>query len=92
MVGDGCCLSSLIPRFCFVFSACVNATAIVAVARTQVWGETWMYSPENYGKTVRTLAAMAEYINHIEDSFDLDNVMALELLNEPWAHLVREPR
>lgn len=61
-------------------------------ARTQVWGETWMYSPENYGKTVRTLAAMAEYINHIEDKFDLDNVMALELLNEPWAHLVREPR
>lgn len=47
-----------------------------------------MYSPENYGNTVRTLAAMAEYINHIEDSFGLDNVMALELLNEPWAHLV----
>ncbi len=47
-----------------------------------------MYSPENYGNTVRILAAMAEYINHIEDSFDLDNVMALELLNEPWAHLV----
>ncbi|CAN0074129.1 unnamed protein product, partial [Laminaria digitata] len=53
----------------------------------EVWGETWMYSPENYGNTVRTLAAMAEYINHIEDSFGLDNVMALELLNEPWAHL-----
>lgn len=48
-----------------------------------------MYSPENFGDTVRILAAMAEYINHIEDSFDLDNVMALELLNEPWAHLVR---
>ncbi|CAM9723368.1 unnamed protein product, partial [Ectocarpus fasciculatus] len=52
-----------------------------------VWGETWMYSPENYGDTVRILAAMAEYINHIEDSFGLDNIMALELLNEPWAHL-----
>lgn len=56
--------------------------------RSQVWGETWMYSPENFGATVRTLAAMAEYINHIEASFELDNVMALELLNEPWAHLV----
>lgn len=52
-----------------------------------VWGETWMYSPVNYGNTVRILAAMAEYINHIEDKFSLDNVMALELLNEPWAHL-----
>lgn len=51
-----------------------------------------MYSPENYGNTVRILAAMAEYINHIEDSFDLDNVMALELLNEPWAHLVSQVR
>lgn len=52
-----------------------------------------MYSPENFSKTVRTLAAMAEYINHIEDSFNLDNIMALELLNEPWAHLVsRSPR
>lgn len=47
-----------------------------------------MYSPENFGNTVRTLAAMAEYVNHIEDSFGLDNIMALELLNEPWAHLV----
>lgn len=47
-----------------------------------------MYSPANYGNTVRILAAMAEYINHIEDKFSLDNVMALELLNEPWAHLV----
>lgn len=48
-----------------------------------------MYTPENYGNTVRILAAMAEYVNHIEDSLHLDNVMALELLNEPWAHLVR---
>lgn len=47
-----------------------------------------MYSPENYSNTIRTLAAMAEYINHITDLFELDNVMALELLNEPWAHLV----
>lgn len=54
----------------------------------QVWGENWMYSPENYGNTVRILAATAEYINHIDDKFSLDNVMALELLNEPWAHLV----
>ncbi|CAM9592783.1 unnamed protein product, partial [Scytosiphon promiscuus] len=52
-----------------------------------VWGEGWMYSPENLGNTVRILAAMAEYINHIEDSYSLDNIMALELLNEPWAHL-----
>ncbi|CAM9161413.1 unnamed protein product, partial [Ascophyllum nodosum] len=52
-----------------------------------VWGESWMYSPVNYGNTVRTLATMAEYINHIEDAFELDNIMALELLNEPWAFL-----
>ena len=53
-----------------------------------MWGESWMYSPVNYGNTVRTLATMAEYINHIEDAFELDNIMALELLNEPWAFLV----
>lgn len=58
------------------------------IFRFQVWGESWMYSPEHFGDTVRTLAAMAEYINHIEDSFNLDNVMAFELLNEPWAYLV----
>lgn len=48
-----------------------------------------MYSPMNYGDTVRILAAMAEYINHIDDKYSLDNVMAFELLNEPWAKLVR---
>lgn len=47
-----------------------------------------MYSPDNYGNTVRTLAGLAEYINHMDDAFGLDNVMAIELLNEPWAHLV----
>lgn len=51
-----------------------------------------MYDPTNYGSTVRVLASMAEYINHIDDKFSLDNVMALELLNEPWAHLVRQLR
>ncbi|CAM9169230.1 unnamed protein product [Discosporangium mesarthrocarpum] len=52
-----------------------------------VWGETWMYNPENVGDTVRILAVIAQYINHIEDALGLDNIMALELLNEPWAHL-----
>lgn len=37
---------------------------------------------------MRILATMAEYINHIDDKFGLDNIMALELLNEPWAYLV----
>ncbi|CAM9160424.1 unnamed protein product [Phaeothamnion confervicola] len=51
------------------------------------WGESWLYSPENMANTFKILAAIAEYINRMEDMFGLDNVMALELLNEPWAFL-----
>lgn len=74
---------------CRVIRLLLLCCARVLGLSNQVWGEDWMYSPENLGNTVRILAAMAEYINHIEDSYSLDNVMALELLNEPWAHLVR---
>jgi hypothetical protein len=41
----------------------------------QLWGEQWVYSPAHIGNTVKTLAAMAEYINHIADRFELDNIM-----------------
>eukprot|EP00158_Paraphelidium_tribonemae_P000480 Partr_v1_DN22528_c0_g1_i2_m28228 putative Glucan 1,3-beta-glucosidase len=52
-----------------------------------VWGEAWLYSPNHMGNTVKTLAAISQYINHIDDNHNLDNIMALELLNEPWAFL-----
>lgn len=56
--------------------------------RRKVWGESWLYDPANLEGTVRILATMAGYISHIDDKFGLDNIMALELLNEPWAYLV----
>jgi hypothetical protein len=36
---------------------------------------------------VATLGAMATYINYIEVKWGLNNVMAIELLNEPWSQL-----
>ncbi|CAM9879634.1 unnamed protein product [Chrysoparadoxa australica] len=63
-----------------------GVTASPELNRSQ-WGESWLYSPDNVGNTVKILAAVAEYCNHIDDSFGMDNVMALEILNEPWAYL-----
>lgn len=37
--------------------------------------------------TLITIEAMTTYINYIEDGHGLDNVMAFEILNEPWQML-----
>lgn len=47
-----------------------------------------MYNAENVEASVKVLATMAEYINHLEMVLHLDNVIMLELLNEPWVSLV----
>ena len=48
------------------------------------WGQPWIYNPTNVNGTVATCAAIAKYINYVEANFGIDNIIALEILNEPW--------
>ena len=52
-----------------------------------VWGEHWLYDSVHMAATLITIEAMTTYINYIEEAHGLDNVMLLELLNEPWQML-----
>jgi len=47
------------------------------------WGWHWLYDPTMQADTTKVLVAMAQYINFLQSN-GLDNVIALELLNEPW--------
>jgi len=47
------------------------------------WGWHWFYDAQNQANTVKVLVSMAKYITLLTKS-GLDNVVALELLNEPW--------
>jgi hypothetical protein len=53
----------------------------------QVWGETWLYSETYISQSVTTLKAMATYLKHLRDSEGIDNVILLQLVNEPWVFL-----
>lgn len=48
------------------------------------WGESWIYNEDNVRYTVQTCQAIAKYINFIESAYHLDNIILLEVLNEPW--------
>jgi len=47
------------------------------------WGWHWFYDPSKQEDTIKVLVSMAKYISFLESN-GLDNVIALELLNEPW--------
>jgi glucan 1,3-beta-glucosidase len=47
------------------------------------WGWKWFYDPTMQASTVKVLVSMAKYIDALAAK-GLDNVIALELLNEPW--------
>jgi len=47
------------------------------------WGFQWFYDPTNQDSTVKILVAMTKYIMNLQAD-GLDNIFALELLNEPW--------
>eukprot|EP01123_Difflugia_compressa_P007679 TRINITY_DN20_c0_g1_i6.p1 TRINITY_DN20_c0_g1~~TRINITY_DN20_c0_g1_i6.p1 ORF type:complete len:645 (+),score=143.98 TRINITY_DN20_c0_g1_i6:1355-3289(+) len=47
------------------------------------WGFQWFYDPEAQQNTTLVLVAMAKYIEFLSAN-GIDNVIALELLNEPW--------
>jgi glucan 1,3-beta-glucosidase len=47
------------------------------------WGYEWQYDPTMLKYTQQILVSMAQYIESLKTS-GLDNVVALELVNEPW--------
>lgn len=51
------------------------------------WGETWLYNEGAISETVQILEGMAIYIKYLQEELKLDNIMMLELVNEPWVFL-----
>jgi len=51
--------------------------------RPERWGFQWFYDPVAQKNTTLVLIAMAKYIDFLKQN-GIDNVIALELLNEPW--------
>jgi len=47
------------------------------------WGYQWFYDPVAQDNTTMILIAMTKYIQYLAQN-SIDNVIALELLNEPW--------
>jgi len=47
------------------------------------WGFQWFYDPQAQENTTLVLIAMAKYIDYLAQN-GINNVVALELLNEPW--------
>jgi len=47
------------------------------------WGYHFFYNPDNQAATVKILLSMANYIQFLSQN-GIPNVIALELLNEPW--------
>ena len=57
------------------------------MSQPDVWGQHWIYNPENINGTIETNIAMIKYIKYIESEYNLNNVIILELLNEPYIDL-----
>jgi len=47
------------------------------------WGYQWFYDPVAQDNTTMILIAMTKYIQYLAQN-SIDNIIALELLNEPW--------
>jgi glucan 1,3-beta-glucosidase len=48
------------------------------------WGFHWFYDRQAQDNTTKVLVAMAKYIDFLNNTAGIRNVIALELLNEPW--------
>ena len=46
-----------------------------------------MYGPNYIKDTVAILKSMAQYLVHIKKEYKIDNVILLQLVNEPWVTL-----
>ena len=53
----------------------------------QTWGTEWLYSPKYIKETVSILEEMARYIKHLKEVKKIDNIILLQLVNEPWVFL-----
>jgi len=49
----------------------------------ETWGEHWFFDPDMQNQTVEILVGIAQYVDYLANN-NLDNVIAIELLNEPW--------
>jgi len=47
------------------------------------WGYQWFYDQTNLANSMKIVVSMAKYIDNLAQN-GIDNVVALELLNEPW--------
>jgi len=52
----------------------------------EVWGYDWIYDPEMLKDTTKVLLSIAKWIAYCEEN-GMDNIMALQLVNEPWVFL-----
>ena len=48
------------------------------------WGQHWIYDKYYVNSTINTNIAMVYYIEYIKNTYNIDNVIMIELLNEPW--------
>jgi glucan 1,3-beta-glucosidase len=49
----------------------------------ELWGNDWFYEKKYLTQTTAICVSMAKYIKFLEQN-NMDNVIALQLLNEPW--------
>jgi len=52
----------------------------------EVWGYDWIYDDKNLGDTIKILSTIAKWISALS-SQGLDNILGLELVNEPWVFM-----
>ena len=48
------------------------------------WGQHWIYDDNHVNGTINTNIAMIKYIQYLQTEFNIDNILMIELLNEPW--------
>jgi len=52
----------------------------------EVWGYDWIYDDKMLEDTTKVLVAISTWIKYLNDN-GMDNIMGLQLLNEPWVFL-----
>jgi hypothetical protein len=53
----------------------------------QQWGENWLYNPTYIKQTVDVLEAVSKYLKNCNDQHGVDNIIMVEVVNEPWVFL-----
>jgi len=50
----------------------------------EVWGNDWFYDKKYIQQTIAIVTSMAKYVAALEQKNGTDNVIALQVINEPW--------